>query len=134
MGTLSQWMAKSLPSPSSAWQALQVSVIVSLFLFKNICVFYHITVICFLVLPEMPLPVPLASTLSSRSLLFHPRVAEEAQRLLSTHDDALAAQLQHALTSTTYNHQHILLRYYNCQFFLPLICFLFNNQFFLFQI
>ena len=63
------------------------------------------------VLPEMPLPVPLASTLSSRSLLFHPRVAEEAQRLLSTHDAALASQLQHALTSTTYNPQHILLRF-----------------------
>lgn len=59
----------------------------------------------------MPLPVPLASTQASRSLLFHPRVAEEAHRLLSTHDDALAAQLQHALTTTSYNPQHIVLRY-----------------------
>ena len=64
-----------------------------------------------IVLPEMPLPVPLASTQASRSLLFHPRVAEEAHRLLSTHDDALAAQLQHALTTTSYNPQHIILRY-----------------------
>ncbi len=62
------------------------------------------------VLPEMPLPVPLASTLSSRSLLFHPRVAEEAQRLLSTRDEALATQLQHALSASSYNTPHILLR------------------------
>ncbi|XP_046458023.1 LOW QUALITY PROTEIN: nipped-B-like protein A [Daphnia pulex] len=61
-------------------------------------------------LPEMPLPVPLASTQASRSLFFHPRVAEEAHSLLSTHDDALAAQLQHALTTTSYNPQHIILR------------------------
>ena len=58
----------------------------------------------------MPLPVPLASTLSSRSLLFHPRVAEEAQRLLATRDDSLAAQLQQALSATSYNTQHIVLR------------------------
>lgn len=64
-----------------------------------------------LVLPEMPLPSPLPSTQSSRSLLFHPRVAEEAHRLLSTRDDALASQLQHALATTPYNPQHIILRF-----------------------
>ena len=59
----------------------------------------------------MPLPVPLASTQASRTLLFHPRVAEEAHRLLSTRDDALAAQLQHALTAASHSPQHIILRY-----------------------
>lgn len=58
----------------------------------------------------MPLPVPLASTQASRTLLFHPRVAEEAHRLLSTRDDALAAQLQLALTATSHSPQHIILR------------------------
>lgn len=58
----------------------------------------------------MPLPVPLASTQASRTLLFHPRVAEEAHRLLSTRDDALASQLQLALTATSHSPQHIILR------------------------
>ncbi|XP_044741697.1 nipped-B-like protein A [Chrysoperla carnea] len=55
-------------------------------------------------LPEMPLPSPLLQTLSNKSLLFHPRVAEEAQNLLGTREHALIPQLVHSLlqSSTDY--------------------------------
>nr|CAD7424434.1 unnamed protein product [Timema monikensis] len=55
-------------------------------------------------LPEMPLPSPLPQTLSNKSLLFHPRVAEEAQILLSVRDDALVPQLVQSLVQTTSDH------------------------------
>uniref|UniRef100_T1JC53 Nipped-B protein n=1 Tax=Strigamia maritima TaxID=126957 RepID=T1JC53_STRMM len=55
-------------------------------------------------LPELPLPSPLPATLNNRSLLFHPRVAEEAHRLLNTRDVALATQLINALSQTTSEH------------------------------
>nr|CAD7197517.1 unnamed protein product [Timema douglasi] len=57
-----------------------------------------------MVLPEMPLPSPLPQTLSNKSLLFHPRVAEEAQILLSVRDDALVPQLVQSLVQTTSDH------------------------------
>jgi len=56
------------------------------------------------VLPEMPLPSPLPQTLSNKSLLFHPRVAEEAQILLSVRDDALVPQLIQSLVQTSADH------------------------------
>jgi len=59
---------------------------------------------CVPVLPEMPLPSPLPQTLSNKSLLFHPRVAEEAQILLSVRDDALVPQLIHSLVQTSADH------------------------------
>ncbi|KOB75611.1 Nipped-B-like protein [Operophtera brumata] len=40
-------------------------------------------------LPVLPLPTPLPSTLNNKSQLFHPRVAEEAAILLATRDDNL---------------------------------------------
>ena len=43
-------------------------------------------------------------TLSSRSLLFHPRVAEEARRLLTVRDNSLVPQLAEALTNTSAEH------------------------------
>lgn len=52
------------------------------------------------VLPEMPLPSPLPQTMSNKSLLFHPRVAEEANILLSLRDDALVPQLTRSLNQT----------------------------------
>ncbi|GLH15037.1 hypothetical protein R5R35_008246 [Gryllus longicercus] len=55
-------------------------------------------------LPEMPLPSPLPQTLSNKSLLFHPRVAEEAQILLSVRDDALVPQLIQSLVQTSADH------------------------------
>lgn len=54
------------------------------------------------VLPEMPLPSPLP--LSSKSLLFHPRVAEEAQNLLSVRDETLVPQLIQSLSQTSSQH------------------------------
>ena len=54
----------------------------------------------------MPLPL-MASIQAGRSLLL---VTEEAHQLLFTHDDAMAAQLQHSPTTTSYNPQHIILR------------------------
>jgi len=59
---------------------------------------------CVSVLPEMPLPSPLPQTLSNKSLLFHPRVAEEAQILLSVRDDALVPQLIQSLVQTSADH------------------------------
>lgn len=55
-------------------------------------------------LPEMPLPTPLPQTLSNKSLLFHPRVAEEAQNLLRARDDTLVPQLVHSLSQTSADH------------------------------
>ncbi|XP_059489671.1 nipped-B-like protein isoform X2 [Neocloeon triangulifer] len=55
-------------------------------------------------LPEMPLPTPLPQTMSNKSLLFHPRVAEEAQILLSVHDENLVPQLIHSLVETSAEH------------------------------
>lgn len=52
----------------------------------------------------MPLPTPLPQTLSNKSLLFHPRVAEEAQNLLGVRDDALVPQLVHSLVQTSASH------------------------------
>lgn len=54
------------------------------------------------VLPEMPLPSPLPQTLGNKSLLFHPRVSEEAQQLLTVPDDHnLIQQLIQSLSLTS---------------------------------
>lgn len=55
-------------------------------------------------LPEMPLPSPLPQTLSNKSLLFHPRVAEEAHILLSLRDETLVPQLVQSLIQTSADH------------------------------
>ncbi|KAF7993051.1 hypothetical protein HCN44_005832 [Aphidius gifuensis] len=52
-------------------------------------------------LPEMPLPTPLPQTLTNKSLLFHPRVAEEATILLSNRDETLVPQLLLSLSQTS---------------------------------
>lgn len=63
-----------------------------------------INIICILVLPEMPLPSPLPHTLSNKSLLFHPRVAEEANNLLNLRDENLVPLLANSLSQTTSEH------------------------------
>lgn len=55
-------------------------------------------------LPEMPLPSPLPQTLEKKSLLFHPRVAEEAKILLSVRDENLVPQLINSLAKTSAEH------------------------------
>ncbi|XP_050529053.1 nipped-B-like protein isoform X2 [Daktulosphaira vitifoliae] len=55
-------------------------------------------------LPEMPLPSPMPQTLGNKSLLFHPRVAEEADILLSLRDDILVPQLIQSLINTSSDH------------------------------
>ncbi|KAK8753813.1 hypothetical protein OTU49_001723, partial [Cherax quadricarinatus] len=55
-------------------------------------------------LPELPLPSSSVGFGDSRSLLFHPRVAEEAQRLLSCQDPALVEQLANSLALTDADH------------------------------
>ncbi|CAH1960755.1 unnamed protein product [Acanthoscelides obtectus] len=55
-------------------------------------------------LPEMPLPTPSPQTLSNKSLLFHPRVAEEAQNLLGVRDECLIPQLVTSLEQTSAEH------------------------------
>jgi len=53
-------------------------------------------------LPELPLPGPLPgpSSTPGSSLLFHPRVEEEAKRVLAAQDPVLAIRLAQALSST----------------------------------
>ena len=56
-------------------------------------------------LSEMPLPTPLTQTpASNKSLLFHPRVKEEAGILLSVRDDNLVPQLISSLSQTSSDH------------------------------
>lgn len=65
-------------------------------------------------LPEMPLPTPLPQTLN-KSLLFHPRVAEEAQILLSVRDDNLVPQLILSLSQTSADHIELKDNYMNAE-------------------
>jgi len=53
-------------------------------------------------LPELPLPGPLpgASATPGSTLLFHPRVEDEAKRVLASQDPNLAIRLAQALSST----------------------------------
>jgi len=53
-------------------------------------------------LPELPLPgpLPVAGAGGNSSLLFHPRVADEATRVLHTPDPDLARRLAQAISST----------------------------------
>ncbi|XP_058822555.1 nipped-B protein isoform X2 [Topomyia yanbarensis] len=57
-------------------------------------------------LSELPISDSLAtgSTSLNRSLLFHPRVAEEANNLLATRDDSLIGQLVTAIEQTNSDH------------------------------
>lgn len=52
-------------------------------------------------LPELPLPVPIPSTVNNRSLLHTSKVVEGAKRLLQSKDDLLAKHLVHTLCQTT---------------------------------
>jgi cohesin loading factor subunit SCC2 len=61
----------------------------------------------FAVLPVLPLPTPLPSTLNNKSQLFHPRVAEEAAILLDTQDDNLVSLLIQSLMQTSVQHMYV---------------------------
>ncbi|XP_017763093.1 PREDICTED: nipped-B-like protein B [Eufriesea mexicana] len=66
-------------------------------------------------LPEMPLPTPLPQTLTNKSLLFHPRVAEEAQILLSVRNENLVPQLILSLSQTSSDHIELKDNYANAE-------------------
>ncbi|XP_029051204.1 nipped-B-like protein isoform X1 [Osmia bicornis bicornis] len=66
-------------------------------------------------LPEMPLPTPLPQTLTNKSLLFHPRVAEEAQILLSVRNENLVPQLILSLSQTSSDHIELKDNYANTE-------------------
>lgn len=66
-------------------------------------------------LPEMPLPTPLPQTLTNKSLLFHPRVAQEAQILLSARDENLVPQLILSLSQTSSDHIELKDHYANTE-------------------
>lgn len=55
-------------------------------------------------LPQLPLPTPLPHTVNNKSLLFNQKISEDAHRLLSSGDEALAQQLAHALHQTSTSH------------------------------
>lgn len=56
------------------------------------------------VLSELPICESSVITSLHKSLLFHPRVAEEANNLLAVKDDTLTRQLVHALEQTNADH------------------------------
>ncbi|XP_050313224.1 nipped-B-like protein isoform X2 [Anthonomus grandis grandis] len=56
------------------------------------------------VLPELPLPSPHPPTISNKTLLFHPRVAEEAQNLLRQKNEFLVPHLVASLEKTSAEH------------------------------
>lgn len=59
----------------------------------------------FTVLSELPISDSLPSLTSlNKSLLFHPRVAEEANNLLAIRDEALVTQLVNAIEQTNSDH------------------------------
>lgn len=60
-----------------------------------------------LVLSELPISDSSVGTPLKKSLLFHPRVAEEANHLLSMKDDALTRQLTTALEQTNADHMYV---------------------------
>ncbi|MPD04891.1 Nipped-B-like protein A [Portunus trituberculatus] len=68
----------------------------------NVCV--NVSLSLRQVLPELPLPSSSVGLGDSRSLLFHPRVAEEAQRLLACQDPDLVQQLANSLARTHADH------------------------------
>lgn len=55
-------------------------------------------------LSELPISDSSVGTPLKKSLLFHPRVAEEANHLLSMKDEALTRQLTAALEQTNADH------------------------------
>lgn len=55
-------------------------------------------------LPELPLPTPLSPPVHNKSLLFNPKIADEAQRILGSSDESLAQQLTCALKQTSTDH------------------------------
>lgn len=60
-----------------------------------------------LVLPELPLPTPLPQTVQNKSLLYHPKLAEDAKKYLNSRDDAVIQQLTHALKQTSTEHMYV---------------------------
>jgi len=60
---------------------------------------------CFAVLLELPLPTALPQTVANRSLLCHPRIVADVQRVLSARPNAaLVQQLCSALRQTNTDH------------------------------
>lgn len=56
-------------------------------------------------LSELPISDPLSIQASlNKTLLFHPRVAEEANNLLAERDESLVQQLVQAIEQTNSNH------------------------------
>lgn len=59
----------------------------------------NLTFVCFSVLSELPLAESTQSS-ANKSLLFHPRVAEEANNLLQSRDPTLIEPLLQAIQQT----------------------------------
>lgn len=61
----------------------------------------------YVVLSALPISDSSISTPLKKSLLFHPRVAEEANNLLSRKDEVLSKQLTAALEQTNADHMYV---------------------------
>ncbi|KAI0209445.1 Nipped-B-like protein [Lamellibrachia satsuma] len=55
-------------------------------------------------LPELPLPTPLAHTVNNTSLLYHPTIADDAKKILTNSDEDLVSQLVNALRQNNTDH------------------------------
>ena len=61
----------------------------------------------YLVLTELPIPTPIEPTGKKKSLLFNPRVADEARRVLATADPNIVSQMAHVLQQTNVDHMWV---------------------------
>ena len=59
-------------------------------------------------LTELPLPTPIEPSGKKKSLLFNPRVADEARRVLATADPNIVSQMAHVLQQTNVDHMYVL--------------------------
>ena len=67
-----------------------------------LCIIKHVLLLS--VLSELPISESSVITSLNKSLLFHPRVAEEANNLLAIKDDNLTRQLVLAIEQTNADH------------------------------
>lgn len=59
------------------------------------------------VLTELPLPSPIEPSGKKKSLLFNPRVADEARRVLAAADPNIVSQMAHVLQQTNVDHMYV---------------------------
>lgn len=90
---------------SRHWLAWPACLTVSIFVYSLILP--NIWTLAFSVLSELPISESSAISSLHKSMLFHPRVAEEANNLLSIKDENLTRQLVQAIEQTNSDHMWV---------------------------